>query len=34
MSHLTKEYPQFFKDLAKNNQREWFHANKSAMNNM
>jgi uncharacterized protein (TIGR02453 family) len=25
---FTKSYIKFFKDLAKNNEREWFHANK------
>lgn len=28
MSHFTKEFLKFFKELEKNNQREWFHANK------
>lgn len=28
MAHFTKEYLQFFEDLTKNNEREWFHANK------
>ncbi len=28
MSIITKEFHSFFKDLAKNNNRDWFHANK------
>lgn len=28
MRYFTKEYLQFFKDLEKNNNKEWFHANK------
>ncbi len=28
MSHFNKDFIQFFKELEKNNQREWFHANK------
>lgn len=28
MSHFTKAFLSFFKDLEKNNNREWFHANK------
>lgn len=28
MAYFTKEYLQFFKGLKKNNNREWFHANK------
>lgn len=28
MPYFTKEYLQFFEELKKNNQREWFHANK------
>ncbi len=28
MSHFTKEFQTFFKELEKNNNREWFHANK------
>jgi len=28
MSHFTKEYLKFFRELEKNNHREWFHANK------
>lgn len=28
MAHLTKEFTKFFKELAANNQREWFQANK------
>jgi uncharacterized protein (TIGR02453 family) len=29
MAWFTKEYEQFFKELSDNNEREWFHANKS-----
>ena len=28
MSYFTQEYIDFFKDLAANNDRDWFHANK------
>ncbi len=28
MAYFTKEFLKFFKELEKNNQREWFHANK------
>ena len=28
MQYFTKEYTNFFLDLEKNNQKEWFHANK------
>ncbi len=28
MQYFTKEFIKFFKDLEKNNDREWFHANK------
>lgn len=28
MSYFTKDYVRFFKDLAANNNRDWFHANK------
>lgn len=28
MAYFTKEFLKFFKDLEKNNEREWFHANK------
>ena len=28
MAHFTKDFTAFFKDLAANNDREWFHANK------
>lgn len=30
---ITKAYSSFFKDLAKNNHKEWFHANKSRYEN-
>ena len=28
MSYFSKEFIKFFKELSKNNEREWFHANK------
>ena len=28
MKYFSKDYVQFFKDLSKNNHKEWFHANK------
>jgi len=28
MTYFTKEFIKFFKELEKNNEREWFHANK------
>lgn len=28
MSHFTKDYVAYFKDLAANNNRDWYHANK------
>lgn len=28
MPHFTKDFIKFFQDLTKNNDREWFHANK------
>ncbi len=28
MAHFTKDFLRFFQSLAKNNEREWFHANK------
>ena len=28
MKYFTKSYIQFFKELEKNNNKEWFHANK------
>lgn len=28
MPHFNKDFIKFFKDLEKNNEREWFHANK------
>jgi len=28
MTHLTNEFSQFFRDLAANNNRDWFHTNK------
>lgn len=28
MAHFDKDFIQFFKELEKNNEREWFHANK------
>jgi len=28
MSYFTKDFIKFFQGLSKNNQREWFHANK------
>ena len=28
MAHFTKDFLKFFQGLAKNNEREWFHANK------
>ena len=28
MKYFTSDFVEFFKDLAKNNQKEWFHENK------
>ena len=28
MTHFTQDYTDFFKDLARNNNREWFQENK------
>lgn len=33
MSWFTNEYEQFFKELADNNEKEWFHANKKRYEN-
>jgi len=33
MQYFTKEYNEFFKDLEKNNRKEWFHANKKRYEN-
>mgnify|MGYP000347885152 CR=1 FL=1 len=33
MQYFTTEYIDFFKDLAKNNNKEWFHANKKRYEN-
>ena len=30
MSYFTKDFLKFFQELSKNNQREWFHANKKS----
>lgn len=34
MAHLTKEFVAFFEDLAKNNNRDWFHENKKRYENV
>ena len=28
MAYFTQDYIDFFKELEKNNERDWFHANK------
>ncbi len=33
MQYFTKDYIEFFKDLSKNNNKEWFHANKKRYEN-
>lgn len=33
MAYLSKAYTQFFKDLSKNNHRDWFQANKKTYDN-
>lgn len=33
MQYFTKEYTKFFKDLEKNNNKEWFHKNKKRYEN-